>query len=54
MDDLNVRLFAAKVGCLIANQTPNNFYADDMALFAPSAMAINELLKICKKFAYRT
>ena len=47
VDDLNVRLSAAKVGCKIANQTANNFsYVDDMALVAPSAMAINELLKI--------
>ena len=42
VDDLNVRLSAAKVGCHIANQTANNFsYADDMALVAPSALTIN-------------
>ena len=52
VDDLNVRLSAAKVGCHIANQTVNYFsYTDNMALLAPSAMDINELLKICEKFA---
>ena len=52
VDDLNVRLSAAKVGCHFANQTANDFsYADDMALVAPSAITINELLKSCEKFA---
>ena len=52
VDDLNVRLSAAKVGCHFANQTANDFsYADDMALFTPSPMTINDLVKICERFA---
>ena len=41
VDDLNDCLSAAKVVCHIVNQEVNKFYAGDMALIAPSAMAIN-------------
>ena len=52
VDDLNVRLSAAKVGCHVANQTANNFsHADEMATVTPSLMAINQLQKFCEKFA---
>ena len=52
VDELNIKLREAGVGCHIANEAANNFsYADDMAVVAPSATALNELLRICELFA---
>ena len=52
VNDLNTKLISSGVGCHIANKALNNFaYADDLALIAPSAPAMNELLRICDEFA---
>ena len=52
VDELNIRLNAARTGCQLAGSTANNFaYADDLALLAPTARALNDLLKICEVFA---
>ena len=52
VDGLNRNLSSAGVGCHIAGTPLNNFsYADDLAIVAPSATAMNELLGICDKFA---
>ena len=52
VDEMNERLNRSKVGCFISNTPMNNFsYADDLALVAPSAASLNELLKICGCFA---
>ena len=52
VDDLNIKLNGTKVGCYISNRPFNNFsYADDLALVAPSATALNQLLKTCESFA---
>ena len=52
VDDLNIKLNRTKVGCHIYNTPVNNFsYADDLALVAPSATALNQLLQTCESFA---
>lgn len=52
IDDLNYMLKNKGVGCHIANVPMNNFsYADDLVLLSPSAIAMNELLGVCDKFA---
>ena len=54
IDELNEALCNSKVGCHIAGKAANNFgYADDLALAAPSAKALNTLLEICDNFAAR-
>ena len=51
VDDLNLRLNAAKTGCQLAGKPTNNFaYADDLALLAPTARALNDLIKVCEVF----
>ena len=52
VDVLNHDLNKSRVGCHIANDPMNNFsYADDLVLVAPSVTALNDLLKICDRFA---
>jgi len=52
VDDLNLLLSNAGVGCRIAGRTMNNFsYADDLALLAPTASSLNVLLSLCDEFA---
>ena len=52
ISDLNYMLSNSKVGCHVANKCMNSFsYADDLALVAPSAHSMNELLALCDKFA---
>ena len=52
VDDLNVKLNGTKAGCYISNKPVNNFsYADDLALVAPSAAGLNQLLETCDSFA---
>ena len=54
IDELNEALCNARVGCHIAGKAANNFgYADDLALVAPSAKALNSLLRLCDEFAVR-
>ena len=52
VDDLIRRLSCSRVGCHIGGESLNNFsYADDLAILAPSAGALNCLLQICTAFA---
>ena len=50
--DLNHDLQKSRVGCQVGDIPTNNFsYADDLDLIALSAAVLNNLLKICNKFA---
>ena len=52
VDELNLLLTNSKVGCHVGGKSSNNFsYADDLAVIAPTAKALNELLGICESFA---
>ena len=52
VDKLNCDLNDSGIGCHIAGQPMNNFsYADDLVIVAPSASALNDLLKSCDRFA---
>ena len=52
VDGLNHNLNSSKVGCHLGNKPMNNLsYADDLVLIAPSTAALNDLLRICDKFA---
>ena len=52
VDDLNLRLNAAKTGCQLAGKPANNFaYADELAILAPTVRALNDLIKVCEVFA---
>ena len=52
VDELNLLLSDSKIGCHIGEKPLNNFsYADDLAILAPSARALNKLLAICDDFA---
>ena len=52
IDQLNVLLCNSRVGCHVAGKSACSFgYADDLALVAPSAKALNALLEICDQFA---
>ena len=54
IDELNYEICSSKIGCFIGGEPANNYgYADDLALIAPSAKALNSLLKICDDFALR-
>ena len=51
-DELNMQLSEAKLGCFFfGEEALNDFsYADDLALLAPFASALNSLVIICKRF----
>ena len=52
VDGLNHNLDSGKVGCHLGDKPMNNLsYADDLVIIAPSAAAMNELLRICDNFA---
>ena len=52
VDELNVELCNAGVGCHVGGRALNNFsYADDLAILAPNARSLNMLLQVCRKFA---
>ena len=52
VDELNFLLGKAGVGCHIAGNAANNFsYADDLALVAPTARALNQLIAFCESFS---
>ena len=52
VDELNLLLSNSKIGCHIAGKPLNNFsYAEHLAILAPSARALNELLAIGNDFA---
>jgi len=48
VDDLSTNLNSSHVGCFIDSHCANHFfYADDLCLLAPSAVALQEMLNIC-------
>ena len=52
MDDLSNMLICSDVGCYIDNVCINHvFYADDLCLMAPCAIALQELLNICHSYS---
>ena len=52
MDNLSIELSRSIYGCSINNCKANHiFYADDSALMAPSAKALQELINICVAYA---
>ena len=52
VDDLSHMLNGSGLGCHIAGTPANNFsYADDLAIVCPSAVALNDLLRVCEQFA---
>ena len=52
LDELSYSLAQSNFGCHIGDTPMNHFaYADDLALVAPTARALNRLLEICQDFA---
>ena len=52
VNELNDRLSRSKFRCHIGGNPSNNFsYVDDLAILAPSARALNELLRVWDEFA---
>ena len=52
MDDLFKLLISSGIGCFIDNVCFNHvFYADDLCLMAPCAIALQELLHICHNYS---
>ena len=52
IDELNSLLSASKLGCHIGKKPANSFaYADDIAILAPTAFALNLMLDVCYDFA---
>ena len=52
MDDLSSLLNASRIGCHISDVCINHvFYADDLCLMAPCAIALQELLNICYRYS---
>ena len=51
MDDLSNSLISSGVGCFLNNVCFNHvFYADDLCLIAPCAIALQKLLNICHRY----
>lgn len=51
VDGLSELLINSNIGCYIANVCFNHvFYADDLCLIAPSAIALQKLINICSKY----
>ena len=52
MDDLSKMLNDSGIGCYVDNVCVNHvFYADDLCLMAPCAIALQQLLNICHKYS---
>ena len=52
MDDFSKLLINSVIGCFIDNVCFNQvFYADDLCLMAPCAIALQELLNICHSYS---
>ena len=52
MDDLSVLLSQSGIGCHIEGLCINHvFYADDLCLMAPCAIALKELINMCFKYS---
>ena len=52
MDSLSKVLNDSGVGCYVDNACVNHvFYADDLCLMAPCAIALQQLLNICHRYS---
>ena len=52
MDDLSVLLSQSRIGCHIEGLCIKHvFYADDLCLMAPCAIALQELINMCFKYS---
>ena len=52
MDDLFVLLSRSGIGCHIDDSCVNHvFYADDLCLMAPCAIALQELINLCYEYS---
>ena len=52
MDDLSNLLISSGIGCFLDKVCFNHvFYADDLCLMAPCAIALQELLNICHRYS---
>ena len=52
INDLNIKLADANVGCQLNGTSMNNFsYADDMCVISPSVAGLRKLLSICEEYA---
>ena len=55
LDDLSKLLISSGIGCFIDNVCFNHvFYADDLCLMAPCAIALQELLHICHNYSIQS
>ena len=51
VDDLTLSLMKSKIGCMLDEVCFNHiFYADDLCLLAPCAIALQKLLDICHEY----
>ena len=51
VDDLTLSLRKSKIGCMLDEVCFNHiFYADDLCLLAPCAIALQKLLDICHEY----
>ena len=52
MDDLSKMLNDSSVGCYVDNVCVNHvFYADDLCLIAPCAIALQQLINVCHRYS---
>ena len=52
MDDLSKMLNDSGMGCYVDNVFVNHvFYADDLCLMAPCAIALQQLINICHRYS---
>ena len=52
LDDLRQKMLQSNIGCYIIDTPMNHFAsADNLALVAPTARALNKLLEVCQSFA---
>ena len=52
MDDLSPLLNTSRIGCDIVDVYINHiFYADDLCLMAPCAIALQELINVCYQYS---
>ena len=51
MDDLSINLNALTTGCIAGGRMINHLmYADDIVVFSPSAVGLEDLLRVCELF----
>ena len=52
MDDLSKMLNDSGMGCYVDNVCVNHvFYADDLCLMAPCAIALQQLINVCHRYS---